>query len=120
MLDSSQSAASRFFVVKYNATNTYELHAAEDADRQIVLRGRDGLGELLYMDDVRHPSVSGGELIEWGVFVMDNNVLGVRDGSALTRRSFVAVHPEAGGVTYEVALYDGEFRRIDMRTEADV
>jgi hypothetical protein len=85
-----------------------------------VLRGREESGELLYMDDVLYPSVSGGELIEWGVFIMDGNVLGVRDGSALTRRSFVAVHPEAEGGTYEVALYDGEFRGVDMRTETDV
>jgi hypothetical protein len=109
-LNSSQSAASRFFIVKYNATNTYELHTAEDADSQVVLRGRGLNGELLYLDEVLHPSISDGELVEWGVFVLDGNILGVKDGSALTRRSFVAVYPKIDGGAYELALYDGESR----------
>ncbi|KAF1830024.1 PCI-domain-containing protein [Decorospora gaudefroyi] len=110
-LGSNQSAASRFFIVKYEATNTYELHAAEDGDRQVVLRGRNQSGELLYMDDVFRPGSFGipdGQLIEWGVFILDNNMLGVKDGSALTRRSFVAVHPETADGGYELALYNGE------------
>jgi hypothetical protein len=60
------------------------------------------------MEDVLRPSVYDGELVEWGVFILDDNVLGVRDGSALTRRSFVAVPPELGGDAYELALYHGE------------
>ena len=115
VLGSSQSAASKFFVIKYNATNTWELHAAEDADRQVALRGRDQLGELLYMDDVLRPSVSDGELVEWGVFIMDGNILGVKDGSALTRRSFVAVHPEVNGEAYELALYDGKCQNSEYQ-----
>lgn len=111
VLGDSQDAASKFYLVKYNATNTWELHVAEDGDRQVVLHSRNQSSELLYMSDVLRPGstdVLEGELAEWGVFILDNNVLDVRDGSALTERSFVAVHPEAEGGVYEIALYDGK------------
>lgn len=111
VLSNSQDAASRFYLVKYNATNTWELHAAEDGDRQVVLHGRNQSSELLYMSDVLHPGsadVLEGELAEWGVFILDNNVLDVKDGSALTERSFVAVHPEVEDDYSEIALYDGK------------
>jgi hypothetical protein len=63
----------------------------------MVLHGRNQSSELLYMSNVLRPgstNVLEGELAEWGVFVLDNNVLDVRDGSALTEQSFVAVYPE--------------------------
>jgi hypothetical protein len=47
-------------------------------------------------------------MAEWGVFILDNNILDVRDGSALTARSFVGVYPEVEGGPYELALHDGE------------
>ena len=63
------------------------------------------------MSDVLRPgstNVLEGEMAEWGVFILDNNILDVRDGSALTARSFVGVHPEVEGGPYELALHDGE------------
>ena len=65
------------------------------------------------MEDVVQPgssSVLEKELAEWGVFILDNNILGVEDGSALTKRSFVTVHPETVDGEYEVAFDDGECR----------
>jgi hypothetical protein len=93
-------------VQKYNATNTWAFHNADDT-RQLALRGPDGV--LLYMVDVTNPnsgSIPGGQLMEWATFTFDNNVLGVNDGSTLKSRTFAAV---AGtGTTYSLALYDGK------------
>ena len=94
-------------------TQFYQLRAAEEADRQFVLHGRNQPSELLYMEDVVQPGSSGvleKELAEWGVCILDNNILGVRDGTALTNRSFVTVHPETVDSKYEVASDDGECR----------
>jgi hypothetical protein len=91
-LSNSQSTASKFFLVKYNATNTWKLHAAEDDNRQVVMHDRNQSDQLLYMSDVLRPgstNVLERELVDWGVFILDNKILDVRDGSALTDRSFV-------------------------------
>lgn len=45
--------------------------------------------------------------MEWATFTTDNNVLGVKDGSTLPNRTFVAVRGSDG--VYGVALYDGMF-----------
>ncbi|KAF2854833.1 hypothetical protein T440DRAFT_464965 [Plenodomus tracheiphilus IPT5] len=105
-LASAQTAASKFFVTKYDPTGTWSLHAAEDDTRQIALRGTDSV--LLYAVDLTTSTnftIPGGVLIEWGTFTMDNNVVGVNDGSALKNRTFVAV--QGTGSTYNIALYDG-------------
>jgi hypothetical protein len=110
-LATAQSAATRFFVQKYNATNTWAFHNADDT-RQVALRGANGA--LLYMVDVTNPntgSIPGGQLMEWATFTMDNNVLGVNDGSTLKSRTFAAVR--GTGTTYTLALYDGEWARRD-------
>lgn len=43
--------------------------------------------------------------MEWATFTMDNDVLGVKDGSTLPKRTFVVVR---SGSDYTIALYDGE------------
>ncbi|KAJ4370453.1 hypothetical protein N0V83_004971 [Neocucurbitaria cava] len=99
-LAAAQTAATKFFVNKYNATNTYAFHNSDDT-RQLALRGTNGT--LLYLVDVTNPNsgnIPGGQLMEWATFTMDNNVLGVNDGSTLKSRTFGVV----GG---ELALYDG-------------
>jgi hypothetical protein len=104
-LASAQTSATKFFVQKYNATQTWAFHNADDT-RQLALRGPDGV--LLYMVDVTNPSsgsIPGGQLMEWATFTFDNNVLGVSDGSTLKGRGFVAV--QGTGNRYSLALYDG-------------
>lgn len=100
-LASAQTTAAKFFVNKYNATNTYAFHNADDT-RQLALRGANGT--LLYLVDVTNPrsdNIPGGQLMEWATFTMDNNVVGVNDGSTLKSRTFAAVGNQ-------LALYDGE------------
>lgn len=46
--------------------------------------------------------------MEWATFTMDNNVLGVNDGSTLKSRTFVGV--KGTGNAYTLALYDGELQ----------
>ncbi|KAF2749809.1 hypothetical protein M011DRAFT_277135 [Sporormia fimetaria CBS 119925] len=78
-----------------------------DDTRQVALRGPSGV--LLYVVDVQSPNagtIPGGQLMEWGTFTMDNNVLGVKDGSTLTNRTFVAV--QGTGSDYGLAFYDGK------------
>ncbi|KAF2263607.1 hypothetical protein CC78DRAFT_617514 [Lojkania enalia] len=104
-LAAQQSAAAQFFIDQYKPTGTYSFRNTDDT-RQIALQGPDGT--LLYMVDVTNPSstnIPGGQLMEWGTFTIDNNVLGVKDGSLLTNRTFVAVEGSDGG--YSIALYDG-------------
>ncbi|KAH7069448.1 hypothetical protein FB567DRAFT_507812 [Paraphoma chrysanthemicola] len=104
-LATAQTAATKFFVQKYNATNTWAFHNADDT-RQLALRGPDGV--LLYLIDVTNPNagnIPGGQLMEWATFTMDNNILGVNDGSTLKNRTFVAV--SGTGASYTLALYDG-------------
>lgn len=106
VLNSAQTAATKFFVQKYDATSTFAVHNADDT-RQVALQGADGT--LLYFVDATNPSSSTipkGQLMEWATFTMDNNVLGVKDGSTLTNRTFVAVRGADGG--YGIALYDGK------------
>ena len=91
---------------KFNATNTWAFHNADDT-RQLALRGPDSV--LLYMVDVTNPnagSIPGGQLMEWATFTMDSSVLGVSDGSTLKSRTFAAV--KGTGNAYTLALYDGE------------
>lgn len=111
-LASAQTSAAKFFVQKYNATNTWAFHNADDT-RQIALRGP--TGALLYLVDVTNPNtdnIPSGQLMEWATFTMDNNVLGVNDGSALKSRTFAAVR--GTGSTYTLALYDGELKNEDL------
>jgi hypothetical protein len=120
-LAAAQTAATKFFVNKYDATSTYAFHNADDT-RQVALQGTSGA--LLYVVDVTNPSgsnIPGGQLMEWATFTMDNNVLGVKDGSTLTNRTFVAV--QGTGSAYTVALYDGKLhsrRSIPQADEAQV
>lgn len=117
-LASAQTAASKFFVVKYDPTNTYRLHAAEDDQRQIALRGSSSV--LLYAVDaiaLSSTNTTDGALWEWGTFTMDNNVLGVNDGSTLKNRTFVAV--KGTGTTYDLAFYDGKCSEVKTRLSAD-
>lgn len=107
-LATAQSGATRFFVQKYNATNTWAFLNADDT-RQVALRGPNGV--LLYLVDVTNPrsdTIPSGQLMEWATFTMDNNVLGVNDGSTLKSRTFVAV--QGTGSSYTLALYDGKLR----------
>ncbi|KAH8726268.1 hypothetical protein GQ44DRAFT_749059 [Phaeosphaeriaceae sp. PMI808] len=104
-LASAQTSATKFFVQKYNATNTYAFHNSDDT-RQIALRGPTGV--LLYLVDVTSPNaanIPAGQLMEWATFTIDNSVLGVNDGSTLKSRTFAAV--QGTGSTYTLALYDG-------------
>jgi hypothetical protein len=105
-LAAAQTAATKFFVQKYNATNTWAFHNADDT-RQLALRGADGV--LLYLVDVTNPnsdSIPGRQMMEWATFTMDSNVLGVSDGSTLKNRTFAAV--TGTGASYTLALYDGK------------
>lgn len=75
-----------------------------------MLQGADGV--LLFLNDATNPStdtIPKGTLMEWATFTMDNNVLGVKDGSALTNRTFVAVGSSG---SYSLALYDGELPEV--------
>ncbi|PSN65374.1 hypothetical protein BS50DRAFT_555953 [Corynespora cassiicola Philippines] len=104
-LASNKAAATKFFVNKYDPTGTYAFHNADDT-RQIALQGSDG--SLLYLVDITNPNennIPGGQLMEWATFTMDNNVLGVKDGSILQNRTFVAARGTGSG--YTLALYDG-------------
>lgn len=97
-------------MTQYKPTGTYAIHNADDT-RQIALRGPTGV--LLYLVDVTNPStdtIPGGQLMEWATFTTDNNVLGVKDGSTLANRTFVAVRGSDGG--YGLALYDGKFEDV--------
>jgi hypothetical protein len=70
------------------------------------------------MTDVTNPNadtIPSGYLMEWATFTMDNNALGVRDGSTLTTRTWVGVMPRGSGAILRVALYDGEYRRFDEK-----
>ncbi|KAF2678233.1 hypothetical protein K458DRAFT_317287 [Lentithecium fluviatile CBS 122367] len=104
-LAAAQTSATKFFLNKYTATGTYALHNADDT-RQVALQGESGV--LLYLVDATSPStdkIPKGQLMEWATFTTDNNVLGVKDGSTLTNRTFVAV--KGTGTSYTLALYDG-------------
>ncbi|KAL5371397.1 hypothetical protein DPSP01_014295 [Paraphaeosphaeria sporulosa] len=95
----------KFFLRKYEATGTYAIHNSDDT-RQIALAGDDSV--LLYLTDATNPSagnIPGGQLMEWATFTTEGNVLGVKDGSALTKRTFVAVRGTSD--SWFVALYDG-------------
>jgi hypothetical protein len=104
-LATAQAAATKFFINQYKPTSTYAFHNADDT-RQVALQGPNGV--LLYLVDVTNPSstnIPGGQLMEWATFTIDSTVLGVKDGSTLTNRTFVAVQGTDGG--YGLALYDG-------------
>ena len=106
-LASAQSAATKFFTQQYTATGTYAFHNADDT-RQVALQGTNGI--LLNVVDATNPSSSNipaGQLMEWATFTIDNNVLGVKDGSTLTNRTFVAV--KGTGSDYTLAFYDGQY-----------
>lgn len=108
-LASAQTAATKFFVNEYKPTATYAFHNADDT-RQVALRGSSSA--LLYLVDVTNPSsdnIPGGQLMEWATFTMTDNVLGVKDGSVLPNRTFVAVRGADGG--YGLALHDGKRRK---------
>ncbi|KAF2797795.1 hypothetical protein K505DRAFT_405544 [Melanomma pulvis-pyrius CBS 109.77] len=103
-LASTQAAATKFFVNLYKPTGTYSFHNADDT-RQVALQGKDSV--LLNVIDVTNPNtdiIPGGTLMEWATFTMDGNVLGVKDGSTLTNRTFVAIQATGG---YNLAFYDG-------------
>jgi hypothetical protein len=51
-------------------------------------------------------SIPAGMLMEWATFVTPNNLLGVDDGSANKRRTFVVVEGYGGNNT--IALWDGK------------
>ncbi|KAF2033743.1 hypothetical protein EK21DRAFT_32834, partial [Setomelanomma holmii] len=104
-LATAQTSATKFFVQKYNATNTWAFHNADDT-RQLALQGPNGT--LLYLVDATNPSsddILTGQLMEWATFTVDNNVLGVNDGSTPKNRTFAAV--KGAGTSYTLALYDG-------------
>jgi len=105
-LASSQAAATKFFVNLYKPTGTYAIHNADDT-RQVALQGANSA--ILNVVDVTNPSsdnIPGGQLMEWATFTLDNNLLGVKDGSTLPNRTFAAV-PVTSGSGYNLAFYDG-------------
>lgn len=61
--------------------------------------------QVLYAGSTGHGLI---RAVEWATFTMDNNVLGVNDGSTLKNRTFAAVR--GTGTTYTLALYDGMSR----------
>ncbi|KAF2645768.1 hypothetical protein P280DRAFT_513655 [Massarina eburnea CBS 473.64] len=104
-MNGTQAAASKFFSTKYEKTGTWAIHNSDDT-RQIVLQGSSSA--LLYLLDATDPrtdTIPKGQLMEWATFTKDNNVLGVKDGSTLTNRTFAAVKQTDG--SYTLALYDG-------------
>jgi hypothetical protein len=106
-LAAAQTTAARFFSNLYNATGTYAVHNSDDT-RQIVLQGASA--PLLYLLDATNPrtdTIPKGQLMEWATFTTDGNVLGVKDGSTLTSRTFAAVKQTDG--SYTLALYDGKY-----------
>ncbi|KAF2112824.1 hypothetical protein BDV96DRAFT_601652 [Lophiotrema nucula] len=104
-LAAAQTAAAKFFIDQYKPTSTYSFRNTDDT-RQVALQGPNGT--LLYVVDITNPSTStipSGQLMEWGTFTIDNNNLGVKDGSTLVNRTWVGVKGSDGG--YGLALYDG-------------
>jgi hypothetical protein len=111
-LASAQSSATKFFMNKYAATGTYAIYNSDDT-RQIALQGETGV--LLYLVDATSPNtdkIPKGQLMEWATFTTDSNLLGVKDGSTLTNRTFVGV--KAADNSYTLALYDGELIDLDL------
>ncbi|KAF1971472.1 hypothetical protein BU23DRAFT_510139 [Bimuria novae-zelandiae CBS 107.79] len=101
----TQAAATKFFLNKYASTGTYAVHNSDDT-RQVALQGPNGV--LLSLVDATNPrgdTIPGGMLMEWATFTTEGDVLGVRDGSTLTNRTWVAV--KGSETDYGVALYDG-------------
>ncbi|KAF1950704.1 hypothetical protein CC80DRAFT_482337 [Byssothecium circinans] len=105
-LNANAASASKFFSIKYDKTGTYAFHNSDDT-RQVVLQGTSSA--LLYLLDATNPStdtIPKGSLMEWATFTRDNDVVGVKDGSTLTNRTFAAVKQSDG--SFNLALYDGE------------
>ncbi|PVH94984.1 hypothetical protein DM02DRAFT_571995 [Periconia macrospinosa] len=106
----TQSAAAKFFSIKYNATNTYSLLNSDDT-RQVVLAGANTT--LLYFTDVTSPTGAGipaGQAWEWSVFTLDANKLWLNDGSTAKLRTWAAV--KGTDNTYSVTLFDGMYSTV--------
>jgi hypothetical protein len=99
-LSSTQAAASKFWVRVYPPTGTFSVINVNGSELALT-----GTTSVL-LNVVESPGIAnpGGTLIEWGTFTMNNDVLGVNDGSALNNRTFVAVQATGG---YSLAFYDG-------------
>ncbi|OCL04712.1 hypothetical protein AOQ84DRAFT_380306 [Glonium stellatum] len=103
---SSALNAARVFTTPYTPTGTLSLHIADDT-HQIALLGTSP--SLLSLVDVVSPTTDAipkGQLMEWSTFTIDSTGnLGVKDGSALTTRHWVAWENTDG--SYGIGLYDG-------------
>ncbi|CAI6341787.1 unnamed protein product [Periconia digitata] len=101
----TQSAAAKFFAIKYNETGTYSLLNSDDT-RQVVLQGANTT--LLYFTDVTSPtggSIPAGQAWEWSIFTTDANKLWLNDGSTAQLRTWAAMKQTDN--SYRVALFDG-------------
>ena len=116
-----QASAAKFFFRKYDPTGTWSFYNSDDT-RQVALLGANSI--LLNFVDFTSPSadkIPGGQFMEWGTFTTDNNLVGVKDGSTLTNRTFVGV--KGSDNSYTVAFYDGTWIDstiwIDPRNQAN-
>lgn len=103
----TQSAAAKFFAIKYNATGTFSVLNSDDT-RQVVLAGANTT--LLYFRDVTSPTSTGipaGEAWEWSIFTLDANKLWLNDGSTAKLRTWAAVKQTDN--SYSLALFDGMY-----------
>jgi hypothetical protein len=111
-LTNNQSLATKFEFYNNTAAGNPRFSAfALDDHQETALMGPGPAGELLYMVNAGYPtanSIPGGMLMEWATFVTPNNNLGVDDGSANKRRTFVVVEGDGGNNT--IALWDGELQ----------
>ena len=101
-LASTQAAASKFWVHVYPPTGTFSVYNVNASE--LALTGTTSV--LLNVVERTSLDGSGGTLMEWATFTLNNDILGVNDGSALTNRTFVAVQATGG---YYLAFYDGEY-----------
>ena len=100
-LASTQAAASKLWVKVYPPTGTFSVFNVNASE--MALTGTTSV--LLNAVDRTGLGIPDGTLMEWATFTLDNDVLGVKDGSALTNRTFVAVQSTGG---YSLAFYDGK------------
>ncbi|KAF2683256.1 hypothetical protein K458DRAFT_389864 [Lentithecium fluviatile CBS 122367] len=111
----TQAAATKFEFYNHTAQGNPRFSAYALDDRQeAALMGPGPAGELLYLVNAGFPtskSIPAGMLMEWATFIAPNNVLGVDDGSLLTRRTFVVV--EGANKNNTIALWDGSTRTWD-------
>jgi hypothetical protein len=101
----SASSAFKFFTTEYKPASSLSLHPGDDT-HQIALSGKGGLMNLVDLAAPSSSTIDPNTPTEWSVFTIGaGGALGVKDGSALTARTFVTYLETDGN--YYVGLWDG-------------